>query len=102
MTAKWGAAIEERKVPTAQTRLKYDPANPPGRAILRLAGIVTQLACAGCLLLGTIAFVLVQQNKSGGSGYAIAWGTTAMTGLVFGGLMARGGLIALLGAALID
>ncbi|MEO8706032.1 MAG: nuclear transport factor 2 family protein [Kofleriaceae bacterium] len=75
---------------------------PPGRAVLRLAGVFTQVACAACLLLGTIAFVLVQQNKSGGGGAAIAWGAAAMVGLVVGGMMARGGMIAVLISALLD
>jgi hypothetical protein len=74
----------------------------PGRFLLRLAGLLTQLACAGCLLLGTIAFVLIQQNKSGGTGYVVAWAACAMVALVFGGLMVRGGLISLLIAALLD
>jgi len=74
----------------------------PGRALLRLAGVFTQVACAGCLLLGTIAFVLIHQNQSGGVEYAITWAAAAMIGLVFGGLMVRGGLITLLGSALID
>ena len=78
------------------------PPKPPGRAVLRLAGVFTQVACAACLLLGTIAFVLVQQNQSGGTGMAIAWALAAMAGLVFGGLMARGGLIALLASAVLD
>jgi ketosteroid isomerase-like protein len=75
---------------------------PPGRAVLRLAGVFTQLACASCLLLGTIAFVLVQQNRTGGTGLAVAWGIASMAGLVFGGLMARGGLIAVLASAILD
>ncbi len=70
--------------------------------MLRVSGVLTQLACAGCLLLGTIAFVLVQQNTSDGSELAIAWGAGAMAGLVCGGLMARGGLIAVLGSAVIS
>ncbi len=69
--------------------------------MLRLAGIFTQVACASCLLLGTIAFVLVQQNRTGGIELAIAWGVGSMAGLVFGGLMARGGLIAVLASAAI-
>ena len=64
--------------------------------MLRLAGILTQMICASCLLLGTIAFVLVQQNKSGGSALVIAWAAAAMAGLVFGGLMARGALVAVI------
>ena len=75
---------------------------PPGRALLRLAGVFTQVACAACLLLGTIAFVLVQQTNSDGAGLAIGWGIAAMIGLVLGGLMARGGLIAVVGSALLD
>jgi len=75
---------------------------PPGRAVLRLAGVLTQLICASCLLLGTIAFVLVQQNKSGGVGYVIAWAGAALVGLVFGGLMGRGGMISLLGGTVLD
>ncbi|HEU0031768.1 MAG TPA: nuclear transport factor 2 family protein [Kofleriaceae bacterium] len=75
---------------------------PPGRALLRLAGVFTQVACAGCLLLGTIAFVLIQQNKTGGTALAIAWALAAMLGLVFGGLMARGGLITVLGSGVLD
>lgn len=78
------------------------PVPPPGRALLRLAGVLTQMICASCLLLGTIAFVLVQQNKSGGAGYVIAWGVAALVGLVFGGLIGRGGMISLLGCTLLD
>lgn len=74
----------------------------PGRFVLRLAGLLTQLACAGCLLIGTIAFVLIQQNNSGGSPYVIAWGASAMVALIFGGLMIRGGLFSLLIAAVLD
>ena len=78
------------------------PSRPPGRAVLRLAGVLTQLICASCLLLGTIAFVLVQQNNSGGVGYVIAWAGAALVGLVFGGLMSRGGMISLIGGTLLD
>jgi len=74
----------------------------PGRAIVRLAGVLTQLASAGCLLLGTIAFVLVQQNRSGGAALAIVWALAAMVALVLGGLMNRGGLIAVIGSAALD
>ncbi len=75
---------------------------PPRRALLRIAGVLTQLLCAGCLLLGTIAFVLVQQNKTGGSGLVIVWAGAALIGLVFGGLMGRGGLISLVICAVLD
>jgi ketosteroid isomerase-like protein len=75
---------------------------PPGRAVLRLAGVLTQLICASCLLLGTIAFVLVQQNNSGGSGYVIVWAAAALAGLVFGGLIGRGGMISVIGCAVLD
>ncbi len=71
----------------------------PRRFLLRPAGVLTQLASASCLLLGTIALVLVQQNKSGGTALVIAWALGAMAGLVFGGLMARGGLFSVLGGA---
>lgn len=71
----------------------------PRRFLLRPAGVLTQLASASCLLLGTIALVLVQQNKSGGTALVIAWALGAMAGLVFGGLMARGGLLSVLGSA---
>ncbi len=74
----------------------------PRRFLLRPAGVLTQLCAAACLLLGTIAFVLVQQNKSGGVGLVIAWGGGAMAALVFGGLMARGGLTSLLVSAALD
>jgi len=98
VTAKWGAPIGEDD---RAGRSVAEPAQP-GRFVLRLAGLLTQLASAGCLLLGTIAFVLIQQNKSGGSTYVIAWGASAMIALVFGGLMVRGGLISLLIAAILD
>ena len=75
---------------------------PPGRIVLRLAGVLTQMICASCLLLGTIAFVLVQQNKTGGVEYVIAWAAAALIGLVFGGLMGRGGMISLIGGTLLD
>jgi hypothetical protein len=84
---------------TQQIRL---PTDPPSRFILRFAGILTQLACAVCLLLGTIAFVLVQQNRSGGMEYAIAWGVAALVAIVLGGLMARGALLTVIGSALLD
>jgi ketosteroid isomerase-like protein len=63
---------------------------------------LTQLCAAACLLLGTIAFVLVQQNKSGGVGLVFAWAAGAMGALVFGGLMARGSLVSLLVSAALD
>lgn len=75
---------------------------PPPRFLLRPAGVLTQLVSAACLLLGTIAFVLVQQNKTGGAAIVVAWAVAAMIGLVFGGLMARGGLVSVLGGAAID
>jgi hypothetical protein len=75
---------------------------PPGRVVLRVAAALTQLLCAGCLLLGTIAFVLVQQNALPGAGLVIAWAGGALIGLVFGGLMARGGLIILVISAALD
>ncbi|TMQ14699.1 MAG: hypothetical protein E6J91_14800 [Deltaproteobacteria bacterium] len=60
------------------------PMPSPGRALLRIAGVLTQLACGACLLIGTIGMVL------------------AMAGLVFGGLIYRGGLVSMLVAAAID
>ncbi len=74
----------------------------PRRFLLRPAGVLTQLCAAACLLLGTIAFVLVQQNKSGGVGLVIGWAAGSMGALVFGGLMARGGLLSLLASAALD
>nr|MBA3817378.1 hypothetical protein [Deltaproteobacteria bacterium] len=74
----------------------------PARAVLRIAGVLTQLIGAGSLLLGTIAFVLIQQNQSGGAGYVLAWAGAAMAALVLGGLMARGELISVLGSAALD
>jgi hypothetical protein len=74
----------------------------PPRFLLRPAGVLTQLCSAGALLLGTIAFVLVSQNKSSGTPLAIAWSAAAMAGLVFGGVMARGGLVAVIAGAALD
>lgn len=76
--------------------------HPPGRALLRIAGALTQLTCGACLLIGTIGLVLVEQNRTGGLAPAIAWLVTAMAGLVFGGLIYRGGLVSMLIAASID
>jgi SnoaL-like domain len=70
--------------------------------LLRLAGVLTQLSCGACLLIGTIGLVLVQQNKTGGIGSVAGWLATAMAGLVFGGLIYRGGLVSMLVAAAID
>ena len=70
--------------------------------MLRPAGVLTQLCSAACLLLGTIAFVLVKQNGTGGTGLVIAWAVAAMAGLVFGGLMSRGGLVSLFVSATLD
>ena len=75
---------------------------PPGRALLRLAGALTQVSCGVCLLIGTIAIVLVQQAKVGGIAPVAAWLLAAMAGLVFGGLIYRGGLISMLVATVID
>lgn len=75
---------------------------PPARALPRLAGAFTQLTCGACLLIGTIGFVLVQQNKSGGAAPIAAWLIMAMAGLVCGGLIYRGGLVSMLIAAAID
>ena len=75
---------------------------PPGRVVLRIAGALTQLLCAGCLLLGTIAFVLLQQNRMGGAGLVILWAAAALIGLVFGGLMGRGGLMSLVSCGVLD
>ncbi len=74
----------------------------PRRFLLRPAGVLTQLCSAACLLLGTIAFVLVQQNKSGGTALVALWAIGAMAGVVFGGLMARGGLVSLFASAVLD
>ena len=75
---------------------------PPPRFLLRPAGLLTQVCSAGALLLGTIAFVLVQQNRSGGAALVIAWAAAAMAGLVFGGLMPRGALVAVVAGAALD
>jgi hypothetical protein len=75
---------------------------PPGRALLRAAGALTQLSCGACLLIGTIAIVLVQQTKVGGGLTVSLWLITAMAGLVFGGLIYRGGLVSMLVATMID
>jgi hypothetical protein len=69
---------------------------------LRIAGALTQLTCGACLLIGTIGMVLVQQNKAGGVGATAAWLLMALAGLVFGGLIYRGGLVSMLVAAAID
>ncbi|MEO7735367.1 MAG: nuclear transport factor 2 family protein [Kofleriaceae bacterium] len=75
---------------------------PPGRVLLRLAGVLTQLTCGVCLLIGTIGLVLVQQNKTGSTAAVAAWLVAAMAGLVFGGLSYRGGVISMVIAAAID
>jgi hypothetical protein len=64
--------------------------------------VLTQLSCGACLLIGTIGLVLVEQNRTGGVGSVAAWLVTAMAGLVFGGLIYRGGLVSMLIAAAID
>lgn len=69
---------------------------------MRLAGALTQLTCGACLLIGTIGLVLVEQNRTGGLAPVVAWLVTAMAGLVFGGLIYRGGLVSMLVAASID
>ena len=51
---------------------------PPPRFLLRPAGVLTQILCAFGLLLGTISFILVQQNKTGGAALVIAWAIAAM------------------------
>jgi hypothetical protein len=75
---------------------------PPGRALLRAAGALTQLTCGACLLIGTIGVVLVEQHRTGGLVPVVGWLITALAGLVFGGLIYRGGLVSMLIAAAID
>jgi hypothetical protein len=70
--------------------------------LLRLAGVLSQLSCGACLLIGTIGLVLVQQNKTGSAAAVAAWLAAAMAGLVFGGLIYRGGLVSMIVAAAID
>jgi hypothetical protein len=70
--------------------------------LLRVAGALTQLSCGACLLIGTIGMVLVEQNRTGGVVPAAGWLVAAMAGLVFGGLIYRGGLVSMLIAAAID
>lgn len=82
--------------------VRPEPSKPPGRFLLRLAGALTQLIGASCLLLCTIALVLIQQHKAGGAIYVGAWAAGAMLALVFGGLMARGGMISVLACAVLD
>jgi hypothetical protein len=75
---------------------------PPGRTRLRLAGVLTQLIGGSCLLIGTISLVLAQQNLPGGIVVGAAWLAVALVGLVFGGLIYRGGLIPMIIAATLD
>src|SRR5687767_2671809 len=102
--ASWGSpgpsrSFDERTLSPRGTLLPVTAPAPasrsPRRALLRIAGVVTLLLCAGCLLLGTIAFVLVKQNRMDGAGLVILWAVGALIGLVSGGLMGRGGLISL-------
>ncbi len=74
----------------------------PSRWLLRMAGVLSQLSCALCLLVGTIGVVLVQQAKTGHVGAILAWLAGAMVGLVVGGLVYRGGPIRMVIAATID
>lgn len=67
-----------------------------------MAGVLTQLSCGACLLIGTIGLVLVVQNGTASIAPVVAWLVTAMAGLVFGGLIYRGGLVGMLIAAAID
>jgi hypothetical protein len=65
--------------------------------------MLTQLFCAGSLLIGTVALVLVKQNAHGaGIEFVIGWLVAAMLGLVFGGLVYRGNLGSLILCAAID
>jgi hypothetical protein len=53
-------------------------------------------------LIGTIGMVLVKQDGNGGVAAVAGWLAMAMAGLVFGGLIYRGGLVSMLIAAAID
>ncbi|HET9619958.1 MAG TPA: hypothetical protein VFP84_01235, partial [Kofleriaceae bacterium] len=95
------AASESGELLAAATRAAT-AARDAGRRWLRVAGALTQLTAGVCLLLGTIGFVLVQQNKTGQLGAVLAWLALAMLGLVLGGLIYRGGVIRMIVAAAID
>lgn len=102
----WPGTPDPGDSPSTLARVS-DPApaptpGPPGRALLRVAGVLTQLAAGACLLIGTIGLVLVEQNGRGGLGPVVGWLVMAMAGLVFGGLIYRGGLVSMLIAAAID
>jgi len=84
----------------ASDRVPLPP--PPGRARLQLAGVLTQIGCGACLLVGAIGIVLAPQTTAGRLAPVCAWLVLAMTGLVFGGLICRGGLGKLIVAAAID
>jgi hypothetical protein len=65
--------------------------------------VLTQLICAGGLLIGTVAFVIVKQNAHGaGIEFVIGWLVAAMIGLVSGGLVYRGSLSSLVLCASVD
>jgi hypothetical protein len=78
------------------------PPAPPGRWLLQLAGVLTQIGCGACLLIGTIGIILVATNTAGSVVPVSGWLVLAMTGLVFGGLIYRGGLVNLVIAAALD
>ena len=86
-----------------QVSLSAPETRAPRRGILRLAGVLTQLICAGGLLIGTVAFVIVKQNAHGaGIEFVIGWLVAAMIGLVSGGLVYRGSLSSLVLCAAVD
>ncbi len=75
----------------------------PSRSLVIVAGILTQLTGASCLLLGTVAFALtLQGNEHALMPILIGWIAAALSNVVSGGLVYRGNLVCLVIAALLD
>ena len=74
----------------------------PGQAWLRVAAALTQLGCGVCLLIGAIGMVLIGQTHAASLMRGVVWLIGALAGLVFGGMILRGGALRMIIAAAID
>ncbi len=77
------------------------PASPPSRALVIVAGLLTQLIGAACLVVGLASIPMVHDAHAGNT-VLIGWIVAAFAALICGGLSYRGRLVPLFVASLVD
>jgi SnoaL-like domain len=96
-----GNAVEERISHTIQISLSESGDSRP--LIPRIAGILTQLCGAGCVLIGTVALALMTDQLQGGYlALVLGWISAGILALLCGGLAGRPSSMNLVISAALD